>query len=786
MNERIERLRKESFEAPVTLDHERAEIVTDFYVENFGKYSVPVTRALAFKALCEIKSIYIGKDELVVGERGPFPKCVSTYPELNCHSLEDLEILDSREKNPYKVSDKCKQVYSDKVIPYWRGRTMRDRIFADIGKEWKETYAAGYFTEFMEQRAPGHTTLDGKFYSKGMEDFKKEIAEALSSLDFKNDPEATKKREQLKAMDITCDAVIIFAERHAVLATEMAGEESDPVRKKELQKIASNCMNVPRRAPRDFWEALQMYWFMHLGTITELNGWDAMNPGHLDRYFDPFYQDELKAGTITPEGAKELLGAFWIKFNNHPAPPKVGVTAAESGTYNDFTNINLGGLLKDGTDGVNEISYMMLEILDEIHLLQPQANIQLSRKNPDRFLKAALRVIRKGYGYPSVFNADTVIEQMIRAGKTVEDAREGGTSGCVETGAFGKEAYILTGYLNTPKIFELALNNGIDPVSGKRIGIETGDPAAFETFEDLYAAFEKQLHHIVEIKVRGNQFIERMYADYAPAVFLSVLTDDCIKKGKDYNDGGPRYNTNYIQCVGIGTMTDSLSALKKHVFEEKAFSMDKVLAAVGKNFDGSEAMRLTFANKTPRWGNDDDYADDLMKRVFNSLFNEIDGRPNSKGGEYHIDMLPTTCHIYFGSITGATPDGRLAGAPLSEGISPVQGADRNGPTAVIKSCGKMDQIRTGGTLLNMKFMPKVLQGEEGIDKLAKLVRTYFRYDAHHIQFNVVDTETLRDAQAHPENYRDLIVRVAGYSDYFCDIGLDLQEEIISRTAQEEV
>lgn len=529
-----------------------------------------------------------------------------------------------------------------------------------------------------------------------------------------------------------------------------------------------------------------MYWFMHLGTITELNGWDAMNPGHLDRYFYPFYESDLKSGSITREWAKELLSAFWIKFNNHPAPPKVGVTAAESGTYNDFTNINLGGLLPDGSDGVNDVSYMMLEIIDEIHLLQPQANIQLSRKNPDRFLKAAARVIRKGYGYPSIFNADTVIEQMIRAGKSVEDAREGGTSGCVETGAFGKEAYILTGYLNTPKIFELVLNNGMDPVSGKRIGIETGDPAGFRTFDDLYAAFEKQLHHIVEIKVRGNQFIERMYADNAPAVFLSVLTDDCIRKGRDYNDGGPRYNTNYIQCVGIGTMTDSLSALKKHVFEEKSFTMSEAVKAILDNFDGKEAMRLTFANKTSRWGNDDDYADSLMKKVFNSLYDEIDGRPNTKGGCYHIDMLPTTCHIYFGSITGATADGRLAGAPLSEGISPVQGADRNGPTAVIKSCGKMDQIRTGGTLLNMKFMPKVLEGEEGIDKLAKLVRTYFRYDAHHIQFNVVDSETLRDAQAHPENYRDLIVRVAGYSDYFCDIGSDLQEEIISRTAQEEV
>ena len=786
MNERIERLRSESYEAPVALDHERAGIITDFYLENSGKYSVPVTRALAFKDLCEKKSLYIGNDELVVGERGPFPKAVSTYPELNCHSMEDLEILDSREKNPYSVSKKCMEVYAEKVIPYWSGRTMRDKIFADIGDEWEKTYAAGYFTEFMEQRAPGHTTLDGKFYTRGMEDFKKDIDESVAGLDFRNDPEAAKKREQLKAMSITCDAVVIFAERHADLALKMASEEKAPVRKRELERIASNCRQVPRRAPRDFWEALQMYWFMHLGTITELNGWDAMNPGHLDRYFHPFYARELESGTITREWAKELLSAFWIKFNNHPAPPKVGVTAAESGTYNDFTNINLGGLLADGTDGVNEISYMMLEVMDDIHLLQPQANIQLSRKNPDRFLKAAARVIRKGYGYPSIFSADTVIEQMIRAGKSVEDARDGGTSGCVETGAFGKEAYILTGYLNTPKIFELALNNGVDPVSGKKIGVETGDPAGFKTFDDLYAAFEKQLHHIVEIKIKGNQFIERLYADNAPAVFLSVLTDDCIKKGKDYNDGGPRYNTNYIQCVGIGTMVDSLSALKKHVFEEKTFKMKDALEAVRDNFSGSEPLRLTFANKTSRWGNDDDYADDLMKKVFNSLYDEIDGRPNTKGGCYHIDMLPTTCHIYFGSITGATPDGRLAGAPLSEGISPVQGADRNGPTAVIKSCGKMDHIRTGGTLLNMKFMPKVLEGEEGIDKLAQLVRTYFRYDAHHIQFNVVDSDTLRKAQAHPEEYRDLIVRVAGYSDYFCDIGHDLQEEIISRTAQEEV
>jgi len=784
MNERIQRLRQESFETPVTLDHERAEIVTDFYRENIGKYSTPVMRAMAFKDLCAKKTIYIGKDELIVGERGPGPKCVSTYPELTCHSLEDLDILDSRDKNPYKVSGECRKVYKEKVIPFWRGRTMRDKIFQELDDEWKAAYAAGIFTEFMEQRAPGHTTLDGKFYTKGMEDFKRDIDESIASLDFINDPEAMEKREELKGMRIACDAVIVFAERHAELAERMAENEENPQRKEELKRIASVCRWVPRNAPRNFWEALQMYWFMHLGTITELNGWDAMNPGHLDRYFYPFYKKDMETGMLTREKAKELLSTFWIKFNNHPAPPKVGVTAAESGTYNDFTNINLAGLLPDGTDSVNDISYMMLEVIDEVHLLQPQANIQLSKKTPDRFLKEACKIIRKGFGYPSVFNADAVIEEMLRAGKSLEDAREGGTSGCVETGAFGKEAYILTGYLNTPKILEVTLNNGIDPMTGRKIGIETGDPRDFESYEELFEAFKKQLHHFVDVKVRGNQYIERMYAEHAPAVFLSVLIDDCIKKGKDYNNGGPRYNTNYIQCVGIGTITDSLSALKKHVFEERTFSMDQVLDALRKDFDGMEPLRMTLANRTARYGNDDDYADDIMKEVFNTLFNEIDGRKNTKGGKYHIDMLPTTCHIYFGSVMGASPDGRRARMPLSEGISPVQGADRNGPTAVIKSAAKMDHLKTGGTLLNMKFLPKVLEGDDGIEKLARLIRTYFRYDAHHVQFNVVDARTLRDAQENPEEYRDLIVRVAGYSDYFVDIGKDLQEEIISRTAQE--
>jgi formate C-acetyltransferase len=783
MNERTRRLRQQSLETPPSLSEERALLVTEFYKEHGGKHSVAVMRARCFEHLCKRKTLWIGEGELIVGERGPAPKRVPTYPELTCHTLEDLRILNTREKTRYLVDGACVDAYETVVIPYWTGRSMRDRLFAELPEKWHEAYGAGIFTEFMEQRAPGHTVLDGKIYTKGLLAFKENIASTTDTLDFATDREAYDKREQLRAMAIACDAAIHFAHRHAALAEEMAGSERDAVRRAELLNIAGVCRHVPANAPRNFHEALQAYWFCHLAVITELNGWDAFSPGHLDHHLLSFYRRGLQEGTLTVEGARELLEAFFVKFNNHPAPPKVGVTAAESGTYTDFANINLGGLLPEGSDGSNEVSHLLLEIVDEMHLLQPSSNVQISRKTPDAFLKHALRIIRKGYGFPSVFNADAVVEEQLRQGKTIEDARAGGCSGCVEVGAFGKEAYILTGYFNLPKILELALHDGVDPLTGKQLGPKTGAPDSFTSFDQLFDAFAVQLGHFLDMKIRGNMIVERMFATLMPAPFLSVLTDDCIGTARDYNAGGARYNNTFIQFVGIGTITDSLSALKQLAFEEGALSPAELIAAVDTNYEGREPLRQRLVNKTHKYGNDDDFADDLMVRVFQELLRRVDGRPNGKGGHHRVEMLPTTCHVYFGAKTGATPDGRRALLPLSEGISPVQGADRNGPTAVLRSAGKMDHVKTGGTLLNMKFTPSLLAGEEGIETLTRLVRGYFRMDGHHVQFNVVSAATLREAQCHPEQHRDLIVRVAGYSDYFCDLSAALQEEIITRTEQ---
>jgi formate C-acetyltransferase len=687
------------------------------------------------------------------------------------------------------VDDETVRLYEEQVIPYWRGRSMRDRMFEELPLEWKDAYQAGIFTEFMEQRAPGHTVLDGKIYSKGLLDFKADIARALASLDFLNDPGAYERQEALKSFDLSCDALILFAERHAALAREQAAQEARPQRRAEMLRIAEVCSHVPAHAPRDFYEALQYYWFCHLAVITELNGWDSFNPGHLDQHLLPFYERGLAEGTLTRESARELLECFFIKFNNHPAPPKVGVTAAESGTYTDFANINLGGLLADGTNGANEVSDLLLDIVDEMHLLQPSTNIQLSRKSPDAFFKHALRVISRGYGFPSLFNADTVVQEQLRQGKTLEDARAGGCSGCVEVGAFGKEAYILTGYFNLVKVLELVLHDGLDPRTGKQLGLRTGRPESFRSFEDLFSAFRTQLRHFIEIKVRGSRLIERMYADDMPAPFLSVLIDDCILNGKDYNAGGARYNNTFIQMVGLGSITDCFSAIRQFCFEKEqppaAMPLSQMVEMLDRNFTGDETLRQRLVNRAHKYGNDDAYADDLMLAVFNACFEEVDGRPDARGGRYRVEMLPTTCHIYFGSVTGAMPDGRRAGLPVSEGISPVQGADRKGPTAVIKSAAKMDHIKTGGTLLNLKFSPGLVATEEGLDKWAHLVRSYFKMDGHHVQFNVVTAATLREAQAQPEQHRDLIVRVAGYSDFFCDLSNELQEEIIARTEHTE-
>lgn len=783
MNERVQALRELSVSTQPHIDMERAKSETETYKKYEGTLSVPELRGQVLYDYFATKTLYIGDGELIVGEKGDAPQAAPTFPELCCHTVEDMHVMNDRDLINFTVKEEDYGYQEDVIIPYWERRSIRSKIIANMTQEWRDCYEAGIFTEFMEQRGPGHTVGSVKIYEKGFLDYKEDIQKAIDALDFQNDTEAFDKRNQLRGMAKACDAIMVLGKRYAEYARELAEKEADAKRKEELLQIAANCDVVPAHKPQTFWQAIQMYWFVHLGVTSELNPWDAYSPGRLDQHLNPFYKHDKEEGILDDSKALELLECLWIKFNNQPAPPKVGITLKESSTYTDFANINTGGITPDGENGVNGVSYLILDCMDEMKLLQPSSNVQISRKTPQKFLKRACEISRKGWGQPAFYNTEAIIQELLNAGKSLEDARRGGTSGCVETGAFGNEAYILTGYFNIPKVFELTLNNGFDKMTGKQLGLQLGYGPDFKSYEELFDAFKKQMKYLIDIKVAGSNVIEKIYAEHMPVPFLSIITNDCISKGKDYNAGGARYNTKYLQGVGIGTITDCLAAVKYNVFDEKTFTMEELMQALDANFEGYERILNLVRNHTPKYGNDDDYADDIMKSIFGFYQKEVSSRKNMLGGMYRVNMLPTTCHVYFGDVMMASANGRLAHVPVSEGISPEKGADVNGPTAVIKSCAKMDHLQTGGTLLNQKFTPSVVAGEEGLDQMANLVRAYFNMDGHHIQFNVIDRETLIAAQKNPEEYKDLIVRVAGYSDHFRNLSKALQDEIINRTEQ---
>ncbi len=780
VSRRIEKLREESITKKVKISSERARLITEFYKNNKSKeISPPVKRAMAFKYLMEHVSLPIEEGQLIVGLRGTGVKEVPTYPEVCCHSLKDLDVLTTREKNPYVVDGETKKLYEEEIIPYWKGKTMREHILHKMSEEWEDAYNAGVFTEFMEQRVPGHTAGGERVFTKGLIEIKQAIKEKKRKTDSSNE------KEELKAMEIAADAMIIYARRYTKKLERMVEEEENERRKKELKTMAKICRRVPAHAPQTFREALQHYWFVHVGVVTESNPWDSFTPGRLDHYLYPSYKKDIKENRLTKTEAKELLEALWLKFNAQPAPPKVGVTAEESNTYNDFAKINIGGVKRDGTNAVNEVSYLLLEVLEEMRTVQPNTAVLISKKTPEKLLMRALDVVKPGFGEPPFFSHDGITKILLRQGKSLEDARMGGVSGCVETGAFGKECYILTGYFNLIKILEITLHNGTDPRTKKKVGIETGDPSTFEEFNDLFTAFTKQLKYFIDIKIKGNDTVEKLYAEQMPVPFLSFWIDDCVHNAEDYNGGGARYNTQYIQIVGLGTVTDALTSLRYNVFKEERVEMTAVVEALNNNYEGKEEMRQMFLHKTPKYGNDDGRADTIAKKVFRTCIDLIESYPRSpvRKASKRVYGLPTTVHVYFGSVCNATPDGRKAGEPVSEGISPVQGADKKGIGAVFQSVTKLDHTRSGGTLLNQKLSPDLVQDEKILRKLGQLMRAYFTMGAHHVQYNVVSADLLRHAQENPEAYQNLMVRVAGYSDYFVNLPKGLQDEIIRRTEQ---
>lgn len=780
LSPRIHRLRETLINSRPEIFAERAVLATEAYRETENQPAT-LRRAILLKRILLQSSIEIKADELIVGCKTPLPKGSPIYPEFNVKWMEDeLDTLAGRKETPFDVAGETKAVVRASVIPYWKGHTVYDHLVNKVPGEALVAADEGLLFHYYLDRSIGHITVNyAKVLQDGMAGLIAEINRQLDRLAH-DQVDFAERKAFYEALSIVAEATVGFAHRHADLAEALAAQCDDPTRKDELREIARICRRVPEFPAENFREALQSFWFVHLILNLESNGY-AISPGRFCQYIHPFYQADRENGLVDETTAQEWIDCLWIKFNELTVV-KAGATAKASNTYVDFQNLNIGGLTADGHDGTNAVSYFCLNAHDALRLPQPQLSCLISSKTDKAFIMRACEVVREGTGMPSVFNDDVKVISLLTSGKTLADAREGGVNGCVEVNAQGCDNMASSGYVNLAKCLELAMNDGISMTTGKQIGPRTGNAVEFNSFDDLWEAFCAQLQAAVALKVNYDNAARRVFADVCPVVFTSLVMDDCIAKGRDFHQGGARYNAPMMCGVGLGTLADSLAAIQEVCFTTGQYSLAQLRDAMADNFASQPLLQKQLWNKAPKFGNNDDRVDLIASRIVKQFGTILGTHTNDYGEAYRANMIPTTNHIPMGHAMAASPDGRLAGAPLSEGVSPVQGQDWSGPTGVILSLAKVDHASTAGTLLNMKFTPAILAGEQNLEKFADLIRTYFAQGGFHMQFNVVSKETLLAAQKDPMAFRSLIVRVAGYSDYFVTLSKDVQDEIIMRTA----
>ena len=757
----------------------RAVSVTHSYQETEGR-PITLRRARMLKRVLEEQPVIIQDGELIIGMKTLKPRGSPIFPEINCTWVErDLDMLASRRETPFLVSEETKRILRKEVFPYWRGRQIYDRLLEAVPEEIWRADQRGVIYNYFTSRTIGHIVVDyNKVLTKGMNGIIRDIENSLDRLHYE-DQGYILRRQFLESVAIACEAVITFARRYADEAQRLAKTEDNTGRKAELEKIAAICDRVPAEPARTFHEALQSFWFTQLALNLETDA-HSISPGRFDQYLYPYYRGDIDSGELTQDEAQELLDLMWVKFDEITLAKDSGESQTSS-SYPDFQNLNIGGLTADGRDAANELSFMCLTALEHVLLPQPGLSAQISTKTQQKFLLRCCEVLRLGTGMPAMFNCDTMVTGMLNRGKSLADARSGSINGCVSPNCSGRDRMASSGYFNLAKCVEFALNDGVDRLTGEQLGPKTGDPAGFASFDSLVEAFRAQVAFFVEMKVNYDNIMRDIYASYCPVPLTSALIEDCIDRALDWHQGGAHYNQAVISGVGIGSVADSMAGIKKHVFDAKNYSMAQLRQALDEDFKNSELLRQTLINKTPHYGNDDDYADDLACLVQKTFCSEVEKHRDIQGARYWVNLLPTTAHIALGEATGATPDGRHARVWLSEGVSPVQGHDLHGPTAAAKSVGKLDHARCNGTLLNIKISPDSFKSPEDLHKLAAFIRGYFDQGGHHVQFNIIDEKILRDAMEHPDEYRNLLVRVAGYSDYFVLLSPEIQKEIISRT-----
>jgi len=758
---------------------DRAVAATSGWQDGEGQ-PLPVRRALMLARILEDHPIVIQEGEVIVGTKTRRPRGSPVFPEINCAWVErDIDRLADRANTPFFVADETKRALRERVFPWWKGRQVADRLMEAVPPELWRADDRGVVYHYFRSRTIGHINAGyQKVLTSGFDGIADEARAVLARVSGDSGG-ARGQREFLQSVLIACEAVSSFARRHAAAVRRLAAVEPDPARQAELLRIAVVCDRVPAAPARSFHEALQAMWLTHIVLNLETDG-HAFGPGRFDQYLYPYYRHSIDSGELTQEAAQELLDLMWVKFDEITLAKDSG-EAQTSSSYPEFQNLNVGGLTRDGRDAVNQLSYMCLTALEHTRLPQPGLSAQVSTRTSSRFLVRCCELLRLGLGMPAMFNSDVLVLGMVNRGKTLADARASSLNGCVACFCDGKDRMASSGYFNLAKCLELALNDGRDRLTGERLGPPTGDPRAFASFDEVLGAFRAQVAHFVDEKVRYDNIVRGTYAVHCPVPFTSAVIDDCVGRALDWHAGGSRYKIATMSGVAVGTVADALSAIRTHVFEERALTMAQLVDALDANWKGAEVLRERLVNRTPHYGNDDDRADDLALLAERIFCDAVESHHDVQGARYWVDLLPTTSHVALGEATGATPDGRFAGTPLSEGVSAVQGHDRRGPTAAAASVAKLDHARTNGTLLNMRIDPACLRSAEDLRKMAGLIRGYFDQGGHHVQFNVVDRGVLIDAMAHPERHRNLMVRVAGYSDYFVLLSPEIQREILSRT-----
>jgi len=779
--ERIKRIRENIISSKPRVSSERAVLITESYQETKGE-PVVLRRAKALDKILKNMTLIIQEDELIVGNIAEGRRICPVFPEMDVGWLErELDTLETREYDQFVVTQKVKKELRE-IIPYWHEKTsLREKLFASFPEETKKArLKSGVFSiTAHEESGLGHVLLDHERIIKyGLRTIIEETEKRIGELNL-TDSKDIEKYYFLKAVKICLEATIAWANRYSQEAQRLAEKETDSNRKAELKKISEVCARVPEKPAHNLHEALQCIWFIHLIPQIETDG-VAITIGRLDQYLYPLYKKTLAEGKMNKEQFQELLDCFWLKFSEMVKLYKLESAMITSG-FPMGQNIVIGGTTAEGECAVNELSYMCLEAHRHCRLNQPNFSCRIYQTIPNDFLIRVCENIRMGTGHPELYNEDVAIASLLARGIRLQEARNYAPIGCVENSVIGMWMRANGGYFCLAKVLELAINNGKCQLTGDQVGPQTGYLEDFKEFSDLLKAYQQQTEYFVKHLVIENNLIDRTHAELVPIPFVSSLFKDCISSGQDVTAGGARYNFTCPAGVGVANTADGLAAIKKLVFDEEKISGVELRNALNSNFDGYEELRLLL-NDAPKYGNDIPYVDSLARKAVDIFLDELDKYTNARGGQFVAGMTAITANIAFGKQVGATPDGRKAKEPLAEGISPAAGKDTKGPTAAMKSVTKIDHTRMmKGIIYNQKFNPSFLENREGLLKFSQMLRGYCDLNGFHVQFNIISADTLKDAQKNPDEYKDLVVRIAGYSAFYTELNKEVQDQIIART-----